>query len=69
MIKYYENNIRCHSDPFGECWLKDNGVLHREDGPAIFSIRGLFAPEYWINGTKINTEKQYWKLIKMKAFW
>ena len=46
-----------------------NGNLHREDGPAIERDDG--DKEYWYKHNRINcsTDKEYFKLIKMKAFW
>src|SRR5271166_2912295 len=54
---------------YGTKYWYINGNLHREDGPAVELANGT--TEYWCKHNKINcsTDKEYFKLIKMKAFW
>ena len=50
-------------------WYVD-GLLHREDGPAIIHADGKAF--YWYRGTYHPdvSDNQYWiKLCKLKAFW
>ena len=45
------------------------GLLHREDGPAIEDSNG---DKFWyINGENINceTQEEFERLLKIKAFW
>jgi hypothetical protein len=56
-----------HSD--GNNWWYLNGVLHREDGPALEFIDG--SKEWYINDEQIlcKTQKEFEQLMKLKAFW
>ena len=46
-----------------------NGKRHREDGPAVECTDG--DKEWWLNGKKMNcqSQEQFDKLMKLKAFW
>jgi hypothetical protein len=46
-----------------------NGVLHREDGPAIVCSNEY--KEWYVNGKFINcnSQKHFLQLMKLKAFW
>jgi hypothetical protein len=51
-----------------KCWYQ-NDQLHREDGPAVEFNSGK---KYWYyHGEEINcsTQKEFERLIKLKAFW
>lgn len=55
----YDNNINIHYK---------NGIVHRDDGPAIY----FHNKEYYVlNGKRINcsSDEDFKKLIKLKAFW
>jgi hypothetical protein len=41
--------------------------LHREDGPAAIKYDG--SSEWWYQGKKFDTEKQFNSFMKNKAFW
>ena len=51
-----------------ECWSR-NGQVHREDGPAIEWPGHEKA--WWYNGQKIDcsSQKEFERLLKLKAFW
>ena len=46
-----------------------NGKRHREDGPAVECANGY--KEWYLNGEKIpcNSQKEFLRLIKLKALW
>jgi hypothetical protein len=46
-----------------------NGQSHREDGPACEFVNGH--KSWWLNGEPIpcNTQDQFERLLKLKAFW
>jgi len=46
-----------------------NNQIHRLDGPAIERVGD--EKQWWINGKQINceTQKEFERLLKMKAFW
>ncbi len=49
-----------------------NGKRHREDGPADeYMVYGRAYKRWWYNDEKINceTNEEFLKLIKFKAFW
>lgn len=47
-----------------------NGRRHREDGPS-FIKHSYEYKEWWINGHRIkcNTQEEFEKLLRLKAFW
>jgi hypothetical protein len=49
-------------------WFKNN-QLHREDGPAVECVSG--DKSWYLNGKKIycQSQEEFEKLIKLKAFW
>jgi hypothetical protein len=53
----------------GDKWWYQNGKFHREDGPAIEFATGI---KYWcVDGklVKSSSQKEFEKLLKLKAFW
>lgn len=50
-----------------EAWY-NNGILHREDGPALIYRDGI--KEWVINGSYLNckSQEEFLKLLKLKAF-
>jgi hypothetical protein len=46
-----------------------NGELHREDGPAVEEANGC--KEWWYQGKKLdcNSQEEFERLMKLKAFW
>jgi len=42
-------------------------TLHRIDGPAVIYPDGR--EEFWIDGKQYGDPNEYWRLVKMKAFW
>jgi hypothetical protein len=44
-----------------------HGSLHREDGPAMELSNGT--KKWFLNGKRINSEKEYLKLLKLKTLW
>jgi hypothetical protein len=46
-----------------------NDRYHREDGPAIEDSDG--SKEWWVNGERLpcTTQKQFERLMRLKAFW
>jgi hypothetical protein len=52
---------------YKEWWL--NGELHREDGPAILGTYG--AKQWWYHGKQLdcNTQEEFERLLKLRAFW
>lgn len=58
----------------GVKWYWQGEIRHREDGPAIeepFGIDEGFSYKWWYKGETIicNSQKEFEKLIKLKAFW
>jgi hypothetical protein len=51
-----------------EAWYR-YGELHREDGPAQITGRG--DKYWWLNGQYVhcNTQEEFERLVKLKAFW
>ena len=53
-----------------EEWINpDTGFYHREDGPALITSNGF---KFWIyNGNLIhcNSQEEFERLLKLKAFW
>jgi hypothetical protein len=54
---------------FGNKWWYLNGSFHREDGHALEWFNGN--KEWWINGELLHckTQKQFERLMRLKAFW
>jgi hypothetical protein len=50
----------------GNKWWYLNGLLHREDGPAIEYTTGR--NDWYLQGKKIS-KKKHSQLVKLKAFW
>jgi hypothetical protein len=49
-----------------------NGKRHREDGPAVEYVYGNKEwKEWWVNGERLpcTTQKQFERLMRLKAFW
>ena len=64
--------INCYTSPNGDTLYFDcenSWRLHRLDGPAIECANGH--KEWFINGknTFCKTQKEFERLLKMKAFW
>ena len=54
-----------------KAWYQ-HGIRHREDGPAIERLRHHLDKQLWYyHGEKINcsSQKEFERLIKLKAFW
>ncbi len=53
----------------GSLWWMRHGLLHRIDGPTIIYADG--SQEWHYNGEKINcsSQKEFERLIRLKAFW
>ena len=75
-IRYYNDEGQLHKEDGpaieysnGEKFWYINGKCHREDGPAVEYSDGYKA--WWIDGKYINceTQEEFLRLIKMKAFW
>lgn len=78
-IAYYEDsNHKCLHKIDGPAWRDFHGnerwlchgKLHRLDGPAwVNAVHGYY--EWWIDGKQIKckTQREFEKLIKLKAFW
>ena len=62
---YYSNN---EEEKFWHISWYVNGILHREDGPAIENSRGH--KEYWYYGNRIDVEstEDFIRYIKLLAF-
>ena len=56
-----------HRDGWKGWWL--NGLHHRDDGPAAVWANGY--KEWWYKGKRLpcNTQEEFERLIKLKAFW
>lgn len=72
---YYYKNDRLHLEgqpavewSNGGKWWFINGKCHREDGPAIILANGYIA--WYIHGQKIEceTQEEFLRIVKMKAF-
>jgi antitoxin component YwqK of YwqJK toxin-antitoxin module len=55
----------------GDKWWFLNGKRHREDGPAIEYTNGGHTKYWYINGKLIpcTTQKEFERLMRLKAFW
>lgn len=70
---YKENSILLHREggPAAEyasgtkAWYQ-NGNLHREDGPAIVYPNGK--KHYYLNNKLIDSEGEFLRIVKLKAF-
>ena len=71
---YKEGNLHREGGPAIEYtdgrkdWCKE-GKLHRTDGPAIEYINGTKAYYYLDKKINCNSNEEYFKLLKLKAFW
>jgi hypothetical protein len=71
--KYYYWNGQLHREDGPAIEYTDGSKFwylhdqrHREDGPAIQHFSGL--KEWWLQG-KQYSEKEYWRVVKLKALW
>ena len=51
-----------------KCWFKE-GKYHREDGPAVELANGDKLYYYLHKHIKCSSDEEYFKLLKLKAFW
>jgi hypothetical protein len=60
-----------YKDELGQFWwmrLSDGDIVyHRMDGPARIDEDGKI--RWYLNGTEIFSEKEYWQLVKLVAYW
>jgi hypothetical protein len=63
------NGGRLVEAPNGNKFWVLNDTYHREDGPAIEYLNG--SKEWWVNGERLpcTTQKQFKRLMRLKAFW
>lgn len=64
--KYYnsvwrQHTVNIHFYGSSVVAFQKNGEYHREDGPAVLSVKGM--KEYWINGKQTKTETPDGKII------
>ena len=71
---YKEGKFHREDGPAIECadgseeWYLE-GKLHREDGPAIKLSNGYKIYYYLDKRIKCKSDEEYFKLLKLKAFW
>jgi hypothetical protein len=55
--------------PSGNKYWMCRGSIHREDGPAV--VREDGHRSWWYHGEKLNcdSQEQFERLLKLKAFW
>ncbi|CAB4196971.1 hypothetical protein UFOVP1290_491 [uncultured Caudovirales phage] len=68
MASYREDGPAIEYADGGKCWYKNN-ILHRVDGPAVDFANGTKL--WYLNGQNIkcSSQKEFEKLMKLKAFW
>ena len=64
-----QNVVRMIDDPELTLYYDENGKCHREDGPA-YIMKDRWELWFW-RGSQIrcNSQKEFERLLKLKAFW
>ena len=71
---YKEGQLHREDGPAVECdngnkyWYKE-GKCHRIDGPAVEFVDGYKLYYYLGKQIECNSNEEYFKLLKLKAFW
>ena len=50
-------------------YIKGTNIYHREDGPAVEYANGNKSYYYQDKFIDVKTDEEYFRLVKLKAFW
>ena len=67
--KFHREDGPAVEDVNGNKWWYKEGLRHRLDGPAIEYINGTKLYFYLDKQIECNSNEEYFKLLKLKAFW